>query len=111
MVPLDPHFGSPTGVRNTGAAEYINPYAATTTAEFLQAMRDYRARAGDPTFEEMEHRSGGVCTAQRFRSTLAGRAMPTVALVGAFITACGGDAEACGEWTAALRYLRDRLTS
>ncbi|WP_017623974.1 hypothetical protein [Nocardiopsis chromatogenes] len=111
MVPLDPRFPARQGARNPGTPERINPYAATTTAEFLQAMREYRTRAGTPTFEEMEYRSGGVCTAQRFRSTLDGKAMPTIALVGAFITACGGDADACGEWTAALRYLKDRITS
>ncbi|MFC7742492.1 hypothetical protein ACFQXA_18475 [Nocardiopsis composta] len=29
--------------------------------------------------------------------------------MGAFITACGGDAEACGQWTTALRSLRLRM--
>ncbi|MBB5434702.1 hypothetical protein HDA36_004786 [Nocardiopsis composta] len=85
------------------------PYGARTPDEFLEAMREYRAWAGAPSYPEMEYRSGGVCTAERFRRTLEGAEPLTVALVGAFITACGGDAEACGQWTTALRSLRLRM--
>ncbi|WP_460856042.1 hypothetical protein [Nocardiopsis coralliicola] len=87
------------------------PHAARTTGEFVQAMRSYRSRAGNPGYDEMERRSGEVCTAARFQQTLEGGRAPTVALVGAFITACGGDADDCSAWTSALRALRLRASA
>ncbi|MFW5416464.1 hypothetical protein J0910_07560 [Nocardiopsis sp. CNT-189] len=101
MVPFEPN------VRVPGGAPV--PYGARTPDEFLEAMREYRSQAGAPSYREMAYRSGGVCTAERFQRTLEGTEQLTVALVGAFITACGGDAEECGQWTTALRSLRLRM--
>ncbi|WP_393916756.1 hypothetical protein [Halostreptopolyspora alba] len=82
-----------------------DPMLATTPAEFVQKMREFRAWSGDWSFRDLEAFSGGT-PSSTFHAALANDQLPKLSLVGKFITACGGDEAEVQRWTTAWRRLR-----
>lgn len=73
------------------------PELARTPTEFNKALRRYKVWA-DVSFRNMEERSAGGVSASTFCAALRRSVMPSQALLVAFVTACGADAEECQRW-------------
>ncbi|WP_017541982.1 hypothetical protein [Nocardiopsis halophila] len=89
-----------------GYDERPDPLQARTPGQFVQAMREFRAWAGDPSFRDLEARTGGNVSRTAFHTALRGPDLPKMLVVSSFIGACGGDREEVRRWTTAWRRLR-----
>ncbi|GAA3727582.1 hypothetical protein [Salinactinospora qingdaonensis] len=87
-----------------------DPLEATTVHLFLEAMRDFRLWAGQPSYRQMQRRCGGVCAASTFCNAMNPKRLelPKLSLVYAFVTACGGDKDECQRWATAWRRISMR---
>ena len=77
------------------------PEPATSVAEFAAQLRKLREQAGSPPFRELAGRTH--YSASTLAEATSGKRLPTEAVVKAFATECGGDAD---EWVARLRAVR-----
>ncbi|MFD0773477.1 hypothetical protein ACFQZ2_06005 [Streptomonospora algeriensis] len=82
-----------------------NPMLARTPAQFVQALRDFRAWSGDWSYRQLVAFSGGT-PRSTFHAMLNSDQLPKFPLVALFITACGGDEDEVQRWTTAWRRLR-----
>lgn len=85
-----------------------DPFAADTPAEFVAAMRRFRAWAGDPSVRDLEKYSGGLVPRSTFQDALHAGTLPKQTVLAAFISACGGGVEEVSRWVTAWRALRLR---
>jgi hypothetical protein len=85
-----------------------DPLTARTPAEFMDAMRQFRAWAGDPSFRAMSDRSDPHLSSATLCTALSRDALPTLAVVQAVITACGGSEDDQRQFTTGWRQLRLR---
>ncbi|MBF8187701.1 hypothetical protein ITP53_18550 [Nonomuraea sp. K274] len=88
-----------------------DPLAATTVAEFLEAMRVFRIWAGEDPLAELARRSRGAFATSTLCETLSEantKRLPTLRVVKAFIRACGGNDNDVRAWTTAWRAVRLR---
>lgn len=88
-----------------------DPLAATTKAEFLACMRDFHVWAKEPSFREISRRSGRAVAASTLCEAMNPKRpphLPSMKLVEAFITGCGGSQDYLDRWTTAWRKLRMR---
>jgi hypothetical protein len=68
-----------------------DPGAAQDAAGFMEALRQFRVWAGNPSFRDMERACGGRPVASTMCKVLAtGELPPRFEVVAAIITACGG---------------------
>ncbi|AAZ56902.1 hypothetical protein JCM3263A_19110 [Thermobifida fusca] len=127
LIPV-PHDEGDQGVRNTRGGELDrqpprstavpdldghdtrpDPLAATTPAEFVEAMRLFRRWAGTPSYRKMQQNCGNRCSATSFHTALSQDKLPKLSLVEAFIAACGGSDEEYRRWATAWRRLELRI--
>jgi hypothetical protein len=80
--------------------------AAGPLAEFAAGLRALRRGAGDPTFAELERRTGHP--AADLSEAANGRVMPSLAMTQAYVRACRGDE---AEWVRNWGELHERLGS
>ena len=83
-----------------------NPLTAQTQAAFMTSLRKFRTWAGDPPFRIMSGRSDPHLSAATLCTALSRDVLPTLAVVQAVITACGGDEDDQRRFTTAWRWLR-----
>lgn len=97
LVTADATAPTDDGVAGTTCADTVskpNPQAATTAAELVIALRQYRAWAGNVTFRQMAARArytvphAAMCIALNDTSGL-----PALNVVTAIIAGCGGNVE------------------
>jgi hypothetical protein len=67
-----------------------NPLAATTPAEFIDALRQYKAWSGDPSWRAMAKRAGQVVVYSTMYAAMNGSTLPKLDVVKAIIIGCGG---------------------
>lgn len=67
-----------------------NPLTATTTAEYLEALRKYRAWSGDPSWRAMAKRAGHAVVHSTMYAAMNGDTLPKLDVVRAIIIGCGG---------------------
>lgn len=72
--------------------------------EFAHALRRLRAGAGGPTYRAMA--AAGAFSSTTLSDAAAGRRLPSLEVVLAYVQACGGDRE---EWTERWRAARDEV--
>lgn len=67
-----------------------NPLAAITAAEFLDALWQYRAWSGDPSWRAMAKRAGHAVVHSTMYAAMNGDTLPKLDVVRAIIVGCGG---------------------
>lgn len=67
-----------------------NPLTATTAAEFIQALWQYKAWSGDPSWRKMAERAGQAVVHSTMYTAMNGDALPKLEVVKAVIIGCGG---------------------
>lgn len=70
-----------------------NPLRATTSTEFVKALRDYRVWAGKPSFRLMAARAQQFVAHSTMCVALNSSDMPALKVVTAIIVGCGGGSE------------------
>jgi hypothetical protein len=70
-----------------------DPGTAQTPAEFMDALRMYRIWAGKPSYRAMEQQCGRSFAASTIHAALKSDYLPTLKMVQAIITTCGGSEE------------------
>jgi hypothetical protein len=82
-----------------------DPSNARTVADYMETLRMYRIWAGKPSYRVMEHQCGRRFAASTIYSALNGRGLPSLDMIQAVITACGGTDEHRQAFATALRRL------
>jgi hypothetical protein len=67
-----------------------NPLTAATAGEFIQALREYKAWSGDPSWRTMAKRAGQRVVHSTMYAAMNGDSLPKFEVVTAIITGCGG---------------------
>jgi len=67
-----------------------NPCAATTVAEFIEALWKYKAWSGDPSWRRMAARTGQAVVHSTMYAAMNGDTLPKLDVVRAIIIGCGG---------------------
>lgn len=83
-----------------------DPLTAETLAEFMATLHRFRAWAGDLSWRTMSERSDPHLGASTLCTALSRDVLPTLAVVQAVITACGGNEDDQRRFTTAWRRLR-----
>jgi hypothetical protein len=82
-----------------------DPSTAQTVAEYMETLRMYRVWAGKPSYRVMEHQCGRRFAASTIHSALNGSDLPSMDMIQAIVTACGGTDEHRQAFATALRRL------
>jgi hypothetical protein len=82
-----------------------DPSNAQTVADYMETLRMYRVWAGKPSYRVMEHQCGRRFAASTIHSALNGHDLPSLDMIQAIITACGGTDEHRQAFATALRRL------
>jgi hypothetical protein len=83
-----------------------DPLRASTPAEFTAALARYRRWAGNPSFREMARRAQPAASPSSLLAAARGERLPSLRVVAAFVTGCGGSPEELRWFTTAWRRLR-----
>jgi hypothetical protein len=83
-----------------------DPLQARTPGDFVEALRRYRAWAGDPSYRQMASRAGGTTAASTIWLALRSEDVPRLELVLAIIAGCGGGEDDQRRFATAWRTLR-----
>jgi hypothetical protein len=84
-----------------------NPLTATTPAEFIEALRQYKAWSGEPSWRRMATQAGQVVVHSTMYTAMNGDALPKLEVVKAIIIGCGGGEDDLSSFASAWR----RITS
>ncbi|MGH3219412.1 MAG: hypothetical protein ACRDPY_12000 [Streptosporangiaceae bacterium] len=83
-----------------------DPLAARTPADLMAALRRYRICAGEPSYRTMSRLGRGNLAPSTLCTALGSDELPTLAVVLAVVTACGGNGEDLKKYATAWRRLR-----
>ena len=82
-----------------------NPIAATTAAEYIEALRQYKAWSGDPSWRAMAKRAGQTVVHSTMYAAMNGSTLPKLDVVKAIIVGCGGGEEDLSAFATAWRRI------
>jgi hypothetical protein len=82
-----------------------DPLAATTEAQFIKALWDYKAWSGDPSWRAMAARAGQRVVHSTMYGAMHGSALPKLEVVKAIVSGCGGTEEDLRAFATAWRQL------
>jgi hypothetical protein len=83
-----------------------NPAAARTPAELMDALRTYRIWAGAPSYRAMARQCGQRFAASTLNTALRGEELPSLQIILAIITACGGSIQHRRAFASAWRRIK-----
>lgn len=83
-----------------------DPLQATTPADLVRALRQYRLWAGEPPLRAIARRAGTGTGASTICTALNATTLPRLEIVTAIIAGCGGSAEDQRRFTTAWRVIR-----
>lgn len=86
-----------------------NPCAATTVAEFIEALWKYKAWSGDPSWRRMAARTGQAVVHSTMYAAMNGDALPKFDVVRAIIIGCNGGDDDLESYTRAWRRIQTSL--
>jgi DNA-binding SARP family transcriptional activator/transcriptional regulator with XRE-family HTH domain len=89
-----------------GAGLCPDPAAAQTTADLLAALSRFRIWAGEPSFQDMQRLSEPTTAASTMCTALGSGKLPSLRVVRAIITGCGGTPEQVQAFAATWRRIR-----
>ncbi|HEV2372859.1 MAG TPA: helix-turn-helix transcriptional regulator [Streptosporangiaceae bacterium] len=82
-----------------------DPLTASTPAEFVLALWEYKAWSGDPSWRTMARQSGQAVVHSTMYAAMHGNALPKFEVMKAIITGCGGSREDLRAFATAWRRL------
>jgi hypothetical protein len=82
-----------------------DPLTATTAAEFMAMLRQYKSWSGDPSWRRMADRAGQVIVHSTMHAAMRADTLPKLEVVKAIITGCGGSQEDMRSFVTACRRL------
>jgi hypothetical protein len=82
-----------------------NPIAATTAAEYIEALWQYKAWSGDPSWRAMAKRAGQAVVHSTMYTAMNGSTLPKLDVVKAIIIGCGGGDEDLSAFATAWRRI------
>jgi hypothetical protein len=82
-----------------------NPLAANTPAEYLEALRQYKAWSGDPSWRAMAKRAGQAVVHSTMYTAMNGSTLPKFDVVRAIIIGCGGGEDDLSAFATAWRRI------
>ena len=88
-----------------GTDLFPEPGAARTPEEFMDALRGFRAWAGKPSFRAMERQCARRFAASTMCAALRADALPSLDMVHAIVTGCGGSPRHVHAFATACRRL------
>jgi hypothetical protein len=84
-----------------------DPSAVSTAAEFIEALRQFRTRAGNPPYRTIALRAGSEWSPRTMDRNLRSHTdLPSLKMVTIMITGCGGSEEDLAAFTAAWERIR-----
>jgi hypothetical protein len=83
-----------------------DPLRASTPAEFAAALARFRRWAGEPSFREMARQGRPAVSPSTLATAVHAERLPTLRVVSAFVTACGGGPEEVARFATAWRRIR-----
>jgi hypothetical protein len=87
-------------------------YLQTAPAEFIEALRRYKAWSGDPLWRRMAARAGQEIVHSTMYAAMNGEVLPKFEVVRAIIIGCGGSDEDLDSFTRAWRQIKtQQITS
>ena len=86
-----------------------NPCTATTPAEFIQALWQYKAWSGDPSWRRMATRAGQAVVHSTMYAAMNGDVLPKFDVVRAIIIGCGGGDDDLESYTRAWQRIQISL--
>jgi hypothetical protein len=82
-----------------------NPVTATTSAEFIDVLRQYRAWSGDPSWRAIAKQSGTTVVFSTMWNAMNGTALPKLDVVKAIVIGCGGGEDDLNSFVTAWRRI------
>jgi len=82
-----------------------DPLKATTPAEFIDALRQYKLWSGDPSWRTMAKRAGQAVVHSTMYAAMNGDALPKLDVVKAIIIGCGGGEDDLSSFATAWRRI------
>lgn len=82
-----------------------DPLSAATAAEFMEAVRQYRAWSGNPSLRKMADRAGQAVVHSTIHAAMRSDALPKLEVVKAIIIGCGGSQDDMRAFVTAWRCL------
>jgi hypothetical protein len=87
-----------------------DPLTATTPAQFIAALREYRAWSGSPSWRKMAERAGQAVVHSTMHAAMHSDALPKLDVVKAIIVGCNGGPEDVRAFVTAWRQLDSHRT-
>jgi hypothetical protein len=82
-----------------------DPLAATTPEEYIDALWQYKAWSGDPSWRAMAKRAGQAVVYSTMYAAMNNKALPKLDVVKAIITGCGGGEDDLSAFVTAWRRI------
>lgn len=82
-----------------------NPLTATTPAEFIDVLRQYRAWSGEPSWRMIAKQSGRTVVYSTMWNAMNGAALPKLDVVKAIVIGCGGGEDDVNSFVTAWRRI------
>jgi hypothetical protein len=83
-----------------------DPLRASTPADLAAALERFRRRAGEPSFREMARHARPAVSPSTLATAVHAERLPTLRVVSAFVTGCGGGPEELARFATAWRRIR-----
>jgi hypothetical protein len=90
----------------SGFDQKPDPLTATTPAEFMHALWNYKFWSGDPSWRQMAKNANHVVVHSTMHSAMKGEALPKFEVMKAIIRGCGGGDEDLKAFASAWRRIR-----
>jgi len=82
-----------------------DPLEATTPAEFIDALRQYKLWSGDPSWRQMAKRAGQAVVHSTMYAAMNGDGLPKFEVVKAIVIGCGGGEDDLSSFASAWRRI------
>jgi hypothetical protein len=85
-----------------------DPLAATTAAEFIESLQQYRAWSGNPSWRKMAARAGQAVVHSTMHAAMHADTLPKFDVMKAIVTGCGGSEQDLKAFATAWRRIESR---
>lgn len=94
----------------SGFDQKPDPLTATTAAEFVQILRDYKQWSGNPSWRAMAKNANQIVVHSTMHSAMNSESLPKFEVMKAIIIGCGGDEDDLKAFASAWRRIGGLIT-
>jgi hypothetical protein len=106
VTPIRPKSSFPTPIEDTDGYDLRpNPLTASTAAELMSLLRQFRIWCGKPGYRVMSRRANNVIAAATMHSALQTDRLPKLDTLQAIVRSCSGSEDDVRNWTTAWRKI------